>query len=202
MPDLPEDVEIDIRPEDIEMQVYRSSGAGGQHINKTSSAVRLIHKPTGIVAACQTQRSQFQNRDYAMRMLKAKLLEIKPNTNIIYITGHEQFALESFSTNPSTFLVKPINTERLRNAFEHLRYPVSKITDESIANEYAGDNLIGRRIAKYRTERNMTREQLAAQLGVTVSTISRWENGKRIPDIVTFLKLAQVLTVEPGDLMY
>ncbi|SDB37226.1 Response regulator receiver domain-containing protein [Ruminococcaceae bacterium FB2012] len=134
--------------------------------------------------------------------LAAKLLEIKPNTNIIYITGHEQFALESFSTNPSTFLVKPINTERLRNAFEHLRYPVSKITDESIANEYAGDNLIGRRIAKYRTERNMTREQLAAQLGVTVSTISRWENGKRIPDIVTFLKLAQVLTVEPGDLMY
>ncbi|MBR1393779.1 MAG: peptide chain release factor 2 [Ruminococcus sp.] len=81
MPDLPEDVEIDIRPEDIEMQVYRSSGAGGQHINKTSSAVRLIHKPTGIVAACQTQRSQFQNRDYAMRMLKGKLLEIKLQQN-------------------------------------------------------------------------------------------------------------------------
>ena len=73
MPDL---------PEDIEMQVYRSSGAGGQHINKTSSAVRLIHKPTGIVAACQTQRSQFQNRDYAMRMLKAKLLEIKLQQNL------------------------------------------------------------------------------------------------------------------------
>ncbi len=82
MPDLPEDVDIDIRPEDIEMQVYRSSGAGGQHINKTSSAVRLIHKPTGIVAACQTQRSQFQNRDYAMRMLKAKLLEIKLQQNL------------------------------------------------------------------------------------------------------------------------
>ena len=82
MPDLPEDVEIDIRPEDIEMQIYRSSGAGGQHINKTSSAVRLIHKPTGIVAACQTQRSQFQNRDYAMRMLKAKLLEIKLQQNL------------------------------------------------------------------------------------------------------------------------
>ena len=82
MPDLPEDVDIDIRPEDIEMQVYRSSGAGGQHINKPSSAVRLIHKPTGIVAACQTQRSQFQNRDYAMRMLKAKLLEIKLQQNL------------------------------------------------------------------------------------------------------------------------
>ena len=76
MPDLPEDVEVDIRPEDIEMQVYRSSGAGGQHINKTSSAVRLIHKPTGIVVSCQTQRSQFQNRDYAMEMLKAKLYQI------------------------------------------------------------------------------------------------------------------------------
>ena len=65
-----------INPADIEMQVYRSSGAGGQHINKTSSAVRLIHKPTGIVVNCQTQRSQFQNRDYAMEMLKAKLYQI------------------------------------------------------------------------------------------------------------------------------
>ena len=58
------------------MQVFRSSGAGGQHINKTSSAVRLIHKPTGVVVSCQTQRSQFQNRDYAMEMLKAKLYQI------------------------------------------------------------------------------------------------------------------------------
>ena len=77
MPELPEDIEVEIRPEDIEMQVYRSSGAGGQHVNKTSSAVRLIHIPTGIVTACQTQRSQFQNRDYAMQMLKSKLMELK-----------------------------------------------------------------------------------------------------------------------------
>ena len=69
MPELDNTIQVDIRPEDIEMQVYRSSGAGGQHINKTSSAVRLIHKPTGIVVSCQTQRSQFQNRDYAMEML-------------------------------------------------------------------------------------------------------------------------------------
>lgn len=76
MPELDENIEVDIRPEDIKMDVFRSSGAGGQHINKTSSAVRLTHIPTGIVTSCQTQRSQFQNRDYAMKMLKAKLIEI------------------------------------------------------------------------------------------------------------------------------
>ena len=76
MPDIEEDVDVEIRDEDLRVDTYRSSGAGGQHINKTSSAVRLIHKPTGIVVNCQTQRSQFQNRDYAMEMLKAKLYQI------------------------------------------------------------------------------------------------------------------------------
>lgn len=78
MPDLPDDSnDIEIRPEDYEMQVYRSSGAGGQHINKTSSAVRLIHHATGIVVSCQTERSQFQNKDTCLRMLRAKLVELK-----------------------------------------------------------------------------------------------------------------------------
>ena len=77
MPELADDSEIEIRPEEIEMQACRSSGAGGQHINKTSSAVRLTHLPTGIVVFCQTERSQFQNRDNAMKMLKAKLAELK-----------------------------------------------------------------------------------------------------------------------------
>ena len=82
MPELSDDVEVEIRPEDIEMQVYRSSGAGGQHINKTSSAVRLTHIPTGIVVSCQTQRSQFQNKDYCMKMLRAKLVEIKEREHL------------------------------------------------------------------------------------------------------------------------
>ena len=82
MPELSDDVEVEIRPEDIEMQVYRSSGAGGQHINKTSSAVRLTHLPTGIVVSCQTQRSQFQNKDYCMKMLRAKLVEIKEREHL------------------------------------------------------------------------------------------------------------------------
>ena len=77
LPEIENDDSIEIRDEDIEMQVYRASGAGGQHVNKTSSAVRLIHKPTGIVVASQQERSQFQNKDNCMKMLRAKLLELK-----------------------------------------------------------------------------------------------------------------------------
>ena len=82
MPEIDDTIEVDIRPEDIKMDVYRASGAGGQHINKTSSAVRLTHIPTGIVTSCQTQRSQFQNRDYAMKMLKAELIKIKEREHL------------------------------------------------------------------------------------------------------------------------
>lgn len=82
MPEIDDSIEVEIRDEDIEMEVYRSSGAGGQKVNKTSSAVRLIHKPTGIVVSCQTQRSQYQNKDYAMKMLRSKLVEIKEREHL------------------------------------------------------------------------------------------------------------------------
>lgn len=77
LPEITDDVELYINPDDIKMDVYRASGAGGQHVNKTSSAVRLTHIPTGIITSCQTQRSQLQNREYAMKMLKSKLLDLK-----------------------------------------------------------------------------------------------------------------------------
>ena len=81
MPDIKEDLDVDINPDDLRIDTYRSSGAGGQHINKTSSAIRITHIPTGIVVQCQNERSQFQNKDKAMQMLKAKLFMLKKQEN-------------------------------------------------------------------------------------------------------------------------
>ena len=112
-----EEVDVDLRPEDIEMQVYRSSGAGGQHINKTSSAVRLIHKPSGIVVACQEERSQVQNREKCMQMLASKLYQI------------EQERIESAVTSERRSQVGTgMRNERIRT----YNFPQGRVTDHRI----------------------------------------------------------------------
>ena len=112
-----EDVEIEINPADIKMEVFRASGAGGQHINKTSSAVRLIHAPTGIVVECQTQRSQLQNREYAMNMLKSRLYEIEKSKQDSEIANARKSQVGSGD-----------RSEKIRT----YNYPQGRITDHRI----------------------------------------------------------------------
>ena len=112
-----EQVDVDLRPEDIEMQVFRASGAGGQHINKTSSAVRLIHKPTGITVSCQEERSQVQNRERCMQMLASKLYEI------------EQTRISSeYAADRKSQVGTGMRNERIRT----YNFPQGRVTDHRI----------------------------------------------------------------------
>ncbi len=133
--------------------------------------------------------------------LAQKILDIKPRTNIIYITGYDKFALESYKTVTSGFLVKPINTEMIKNAFKNLRFPVSTITDEQLKTQYSGRNVLGMKITKYREESGVSIQQLADSLGVAVQTVYRWERGERIPDILTFMNIAKTLGISPDKIM-
>ena len=112
-----EEVDVQVNPADIEMQVFRSSGAGGQHINKTSSAVRLIHKPTGIVVACQEERSQIQNREKCMRMLASKLYELEQERVDSEVTGLRRSQVGTGMRN-----------ERIRT----YNFPQGRVTDHRV----------------------------------------------------------------------
>ena len=128
--------------------------------------------------------------------LAQKILEINPRTNIIYITGYPDYALKTYSTHPSDFLVKPVTTEALKDALAHLRFPVSDITDEMVQSEFAGKAVVGKKIQKYREERGMSKQELADAMGVALMTVYRWENGDREPDIATFMKILKTLGVD------
>ncbi len=112
-----EEASVEIRPEDVEMQVFRASGAGGQHVNKTSSAVRLIHKPTGITVACQQERSQLQNREKCMRMLASKLYEIEQERIDSQVTGMRRSQVGTGMRN-----------ERIRT----YNFPQGRVTDHRV----------------------------------------------------------------------
>jgi len=145
---LPEvdEVDFELNPADIEMQVFRSSGAGGQHINKTSSAVRLIHKPTGTVVECQQERSQFQNRDRAMQILRSRLYEEKVREQEEAVTAERRSQVGTGMRN-----------ERIRT----YNFPQGRLTDHRLESVMDGDldEIIDALVTADQAERLRAREQ-------------------------------------------
>ena len=132
--------------------------------------------------------------------LAAQLLEMSPHTNLIFVTGYGEYALEAYEYYASSFIMKPVNQAKLRDALNHLRYPISNLTDEIIEANYSGKAPLGKRLEEIRERREISRKELAEKMEVSVQTVYRWESGDRIPDVVTFMKLAKVLGVTLDDL--
>ncbi|WP_408609662.1 peptide chain release factor 2 [Catenibacillus scindens] len=108
MPEIEEDLDVEINDDDLRIDTYRSSGAGGQHVNKTSSAIRITHLPTGIVVQCQNERSQFQNKDKAMQMLKAKLYMLKQQENMEKMSGiRGEISENGFGSQIRSYVMQP-----------------------------------------------------------------------------------------------
>jgi DNA-binding LytR/AlgR family response regulator len=165
-----------------------------------------ITDPGKVLALCRAERYDIVFLDVDMPgangiSLAREILKQYPRTNIIYITGYEQYALESYETNASAFLLKPISRKKLRNALDHLRFPVSSITDEMCQTISADVSTVGKRIMKRREERGLSRNDLADELGVEISTVFRWEKGTRLPDLVMLTHIVNILGCEIDDLI-
>lgn len=133
--------------------------------------------------------------------LAKKLIALWPGVNIIFVTGHEEYALEAHELYCSGFLLKPAGERKLKKAFENLRMPYSHVSDEFFSQHYQGGDVLGKNIESYRKQRGISRQALADLMDVTRQTIYRWEHGDRIPDVLTFMKLARLLGVGFDDML-
>lgn len=133
--------------------------------------------------------------------LAEKLAERQPTVNIIFITGHPEFALESYDVYASAFLLKPVTSDKLKEAFFNLRHKIPEMTISTESVHYLGGALVGKNIEKYRTIRGLSREELAQKLDVSRQTVFRWESGKRVPDLIVCVKIAKILEIELSELV-
>ena len=133
--------------------------------------------------------------------LARKLIALQPAVNIIFVTGYPEYSLEAHELYCSAFLLKPVGRRKLQEAFENLRKPFIDVPPEYYEEHYAGGRVIGKRLETIREQRNMSRQDIADYMGVTRQTVFRWEQGERMPDVLTFIKLARLLGVEISDLL-